>query len=128
MTGRLMILALAAASIPSAHASESAAMTYAVTRTSGSYQGGTELVTPNVIVPVGGQLTFANVHIWGHAIYSETWMPGKQGWQRLFNSEVIPFGETSLVRGVDALAPGEYPFFCANHMGMRGTLVVTPAI
>lgn len=105
-------------------------MSYAFTRNSGfatTIGVGNELVTPYLVVPEGGQLTFVNLHVWGHAIYSDAWKTGREDVERLFNSDVIPFRETSLVRGVEALPPGTYGFFCANHMGMRGELLVVAA-
>lgn len=105
-------------------------MSYVFTRNAGyasSVRVGGELVSPYVMVPAGGQLTLMNLHVWGHAIYSDAWKPGREDLERLFNSEVIPFRGTSLVRGVEALAPGVYSFFCANHMGMRGELLVVSA-
>lgn len=104
-----------------------APMSYVFTRNANyasSVRVGGELLSPYVVVPEGGDLTLVNLHVWGHAIYSNAWKPGREDLERLFNSQVIPFRGTSLVRGVAELAPGTYGFFCANHMGMRGELLV----
>jgi plastocyanin len=93
---------------------------YVFTKGSG-FASGHELLVPTVAVPRGGRLTLVNLHLWGHSITSDTWAAPNV---RLFRSEVIPFGESSVVRGVETLVPGSYGFFCSNHMGMRGTLVV----
>ncbi|MFP5225871.1 MAG: hypothetical protein ACLGH3_10040 [Actinomycetota bacterium] len=133
MAKRLIVATLLAvsAAVPSVEAGTvDPPMSYAVTRTSGyasTVQVGSELVSPYLIVPQGGQLTFVNLHIWGHAIYSDAWKPGREDLERLFSSEVIPFGHSTLVEGVEDLEPGTYPFFCANHMGMKGELMIIPA-
>jgi plastocyanin len=44
----------------------------------------------------------------------------------LFASPLLGFNETAQVAGVEGLAPGSYPFYCASHGAdlMRGELVV----
>lgn len=114
---------------PAAQAIEASPAVRAVTRGSGYATGakanGSELIVPLLVVPHGGSVLFTNLHVWGHSITSDAWaMPGEE---RLFRSEVIPFGDTVEVQGVPTLEPGEYGFFCSNHRGMRGTLRVLPA-
>jgi hypothetical protein len=127
----ISMLFAASAAMPSLEArTVDPPMSYAVTRTSGyasTVQVGSELVSPYLIIPEGGQLTFVNLHIWGHAIYSEAWKPGREHLERLFSSEVIPFNHSTLVEGVEDLSQGTYQFFCANHMGMKGELLIVPA-
>ncbi len=119
---------LIAASAPAAHATSDGVepVVHAFTRGSGYATGlawgDSELIVPNLVVPQGATLIFNNLHVWGHSMYSQRWaVPGEL---RLFNSEVIPFRHASEVRGVDALAPGVYEFFCSNHIGMQGKLTV----
>lgn len=129
---RLAALTLAIAAIaPAAHAHQDAApVVRAFTRGSGYATGAgfgdSELIIPNLYLPAGSRLLFTNLHVWGHSMYSDAWAPGQTGERRLFNSEVIPFGDTSEVVGVADLPPGDYGFFCSNHMGMRGSLHILP--
>ena len=44
----------------------------------------------------------------------------------LFGTPLIGLGESATVAGVEALAPGEYEFYCSLHANMRGTITVTP--
>lgn len=110
------LLALGVSVVP-ARASADA---YVFTRGGGYTYGMHELVTPTMVVTQGAGLVLVNMHLWGHSVTSDAW----SGEQRLFTSDVIPFRNTSRVRGVESLDPGTYGFFCRNHMGMRGSLIV----
>jgi len=129
---RIVAAALALASIaPVAHASdETTPMVRAFTRGSGYATGlgfgDSELIVPNLYLPQGSRLLFTNLHVWGHSMYSDEWAKDEVGERRLFNSEVVPFNHSSEVLGVSSLPPGDYGFFCSNHMGMRGSLHILP--
>ena len=45
--------------------------------------------------------------------------------KRLFDSGILAVGQQVMVPGVKALGRGSYPFFCAVHPSMKGTLVVS---
>lgn len=121
MRRRIAVLAVALAALAAAAPSHGLVRGYAVTRGSGYGNGDSELIAPTLVLPRGAELVFVNLHLWGHSIYSDAW---KAPNVRLFNSDVIPFRGTSAVRGVPDLSPGSYGFFCSNHTGMRGTLVI----
>jgi polyvinyl alcohol dehydrogenase (cytochrome) len=73
--------------------------------------------TPRVVAQQGDTLRFRNLDpIAGHDVDSE--QPGR------FGSPVIPFGQSTLVEGVEKLSPGDYGFLCSVHPNMRGTLSV----
>lgn len=78
--------------------------------------------SPVVIVPEGSTLALAQVDPARlHDLASSDRTP--EG--RLFGTEdVLTFGETATVLGVDALPVGEYGFFCSVHPSMKGTLQV----
>lgn len=124
LRGLLAAFALMLAATPVVHAAggvDAGPRAYMMTRGSGYATGQHELLTPMLVLAEGTQLTFVNLHIWGHSIMSDAW---KAPDQRLFGGDVIPFGKSTLVHGVEALAPGTYGFFCSNHSGMRGELVI----
>lgn len=132
MIRRLLAIAtVLAAAVPASAVESYQAHVYAFTRASSAYGPGTadaslggELIVPTLTVPEGGRLTFVNLAIAGHSIYSDAWLEEDE--LRLFNSEVVPFRGVSDVRGVSDLSPGVYGFFCSNHMGMRGQLRIVP--
>ena len=43
----------------------------------------------------------------------------------LFGTPLIGPGQSAPVAGVEALAPGDYGFYCSLHANMRGTITVT---
>jgi spore coat protein A len=93
--------------------------------------------TPVVVVQSGGDLTVVNGDVAPHNfVASENYLPPKTARKTfwcsafkkktcpLFWSETITIGETTSVQGLEAIAPGQFPFFCSIHPGMAGTLVV----
>lgn len=110
---------LAAALVPSP--SGAAVRAYAVSKGSAYLAGDHELVSPSLVLPQGTELTFLNLHVWGHNITSDAWLTPSE---RLFRADVVPFRGEAPVRGVEVLAPGTYGFFCSNHMGMRGSVTI----
>ncbi|HEV2815536.1 MAG TPA: PQQ-binding-like beta-propeller repeat protein, partial [Solirubrobacteraceae bacterium] len=92
---------------PSAHAAEgqayAAAMTYA---------------TPVVALGKGDTLKFTNFDTLAqHDLAADD---GK------FASDLVGAGQSSMVRGVETLPPGAYPFHCTLHTWMRGVVNVAP--
>lgn len=121
MTRRVLIIAVTAALfLPVSASASSTTAVYAFTR--GAYAGPStsELLIPVVVVPEGADLYLFNTQVWGHSMYSD--LNGKD--DRLFWSELVPFGKATLVNGVSALQPGSYAFHCSNHPSMKGTLTV----
>ena len=76
--------------------------------------------TPDVTVSGGGTVTVVNLDTMDHTVTSVA-----QGPDGLPVFDVrIPAGTTATVPGVDALAPGEWAFYCKFHPSMRGELTV----
>jgi polyvinyl alcohol dehydrogenase (cytochrome) len=103
------LLALAATALPgaTAHAAENQVVA----------NSPAAFTTPRVVAQEGDTLRFRNLDpIAGHDVDST--QPG------LFGSPVIPFGQSTLVDGVETLAPGDYGFLCSIHPNMRGNLTV----
>lgn len=123
---RIAAAALAAAVLAAPGASGAGtgapARAYVFTRASAYAVGPGELVTPAIVLPRATGLTLVNLRLAGHSITSDLWSVPDE--VRLFSSDVIPFGETAEVRGVEALEPDTYGFFCSNHHTMRGQLIV----
>ena len=82
----------------------------------------------------GGTLVHVNVDnaaviasSWGfHGLESDATRPDGTP---LFVSDAIGFGQADVVDGVEALAPGTYPFHCVTGLHadyMKGVLIVTP--
>ena len=110
---------IAACLVPlTSSASASRPYTFAFTR--GAYAGPStsDLIVPIVVLPQGTDLYLFNLNVWGHSMYSE--LNGLN--DRLFWSELVPFGKSTLVNGVSDLQPGSYGFYCSNHEDMKGTL------
>lgn len=80
-------------------------------------------LTRTVAIPQGGSLSLLNLDLITHTVTS-TEIDG-DGFER-FGSDYASPGARQPVRGVDKLAPGEYPFICMFHSNLRGTLIVTP--
>ncbi|MEO7803911.1 MAG: hypothetical protein ABIS18_05790 [Actinomycetota bacterium] len=93
---------------------------YAFTRSSYAGPGTSDLIVPVVVVPTGTDLYLFNLNAWGHSMYSVA--NGRD--DRIFWSEEVPFGHSTLVNGVSKLQEGSYPFFCGVHPDMRGTLLI----
>ncbi len=120
MTPRIVAIALMAALLlPMSASASPQTSVYAFTRGAFSGPSDSELLAP-VVVPEGADLFLFNTQPWGHSMYSD--LNGKD--DRLFWSEVVPFGESTLVHGVSSLPPGRYAFHCSNHPPMKGTLTV----
>jgi FtsP/CotA-like multicopper oxidase with cupredoxin domain len=76
--------------------------------------------TPEVTVSGGGMVTVVNLDTMDHTVTSVA-----QGPDGLPVFDVrIAAGTTATVPGVDALAPGEWAFYCKFHPSMRGELTV----
>ena len=75
---------------------------------------------PFVPVSQGSTLTFVNGDTMTHDITATDVKAGEP----LFKSAYTGSGTTSEVRGVEALPPGTYEFFCSLHTNMQGTLAV----
>jgi polyvinyl alcohol dehydrogenase (cytochrome) len=103
------VAALALAVAPPARAAEQHA-----------YAAGLTYATPAVAAGSGETLRFTNLDpLAQHDLDSDT--PG------LFGSPVVGTNQSTLVAGVDRLAPGTYTFHCSLHAWMRGALTVTAA-
>ena len=75
---------------------------------------------PRMAVTKGGSLQFVNADTMTHDI---TAVAKKDG-APVFKSPFTASGSSSDVKGVSALAPGSYPFFCSLHTQMKGELTV----
>lgn len=86
--------------------------------------------TPVVVLPAGGELSFANSDpLSSHNVVSTKVRKIKKGKRivrkPLFSSAVTGTGTVVPVAGTANLKPGSYTFFCSLHAGtMKGTLVV----
>jgi len=100
----------------------------------GSFAAG--WATPVVVAPVGGPVTVANLDAAPHQLVAKDYLPKKIArktpWYRgyskkscpLFWSEAVVTGATVEVQGLENIVSGsQYPFVCAIHANMTGTLV-----
>ena len=77
----------------------------------------TTYLTPVMVTPPGGPLSFTNLDVAQHDVTSD--QPG------LFHSKLIGLGQTAPVDGLENVKSGQsYSFHCSIHPGMRGTLIV----
>src|SRR4051794_7796306 len=85
-----------------------------------AYAVGLMYATPAIVVSQGDTLRFNNEDpVAKHDIVSDT--AGQ------FTSPLVAQGESTLVGGVDKLAPGTYAFHCELHSWMNGVIdVVAP--
>ena len=92
--------------------------------------------TSRVVLAVQGQaLTFVNADVSGHTLTSKQTKPQRVKFGSkyyvirvpLFDSSGVNPGATRDVKGVTALKPGSYDFYCSLHTGMTGQLLVKPA-
>jgi hypothetical protein len=121
---RIVVAGLALGALVSVTPPVAAAPTaYIFTRGYGTATGNTngELAVRDLPIVEGTKLLLVNTDLWGHSISSDAWRAPNV---RLFISDVIPFNHQAEVRGVDVLPPGRYAFHCANHMHMKGTIIV----
>lgn len=84
--------------------------------------------TPTVLVFKGQRTDFRNFDSATHDVVSVTrgrvFCPGIRK-KRLFCSQLVDFGGTAPVKGVEKLRAGDYPFYCSVHpTTMRGLLAV----
>ncbi len=102
----------------------------------GSFAAG--WLTPVVVITEGEGITYLNADAAPHNFISDgvfltkrqakkvEWCSAyEKGLCPLFWSDTIGAGESTEVRGLEALKTGEqYPFFCSLHPNMKGTLIV----
>lgn len=80
-----------------------------------------QFIPPQLFAAVGDSLVYTNADFVEHNLVSERLGPdGKP----LFETPIIVLGESAPVVGVENLDPGTYPFYCAPHPWMVGTLEV----
>jgi polyvinyl alcohol dehydrogenase (cytochrome) len=85
-----------------------------------AYAAGLTYATPALVASQGDTLHFTNLDaVAQHDLDSDT--PG------LFDSGLIPAGQSELVPGVEKLPPGQYAFHCSLHSWMHGVLSVAGA-
>ncbi|MDQ1444556.1 MAG: hypothetical protein QOI20_1020 [Acidimicrobiaceae bacterium] len=93
----------------------------------------TNYATPAMVVQQGGSVTYVNADATAHDVQAygvygpdtNRWCEGAEpGKCPAFWTPLIGLSGTSPVYGVSALKPGQYPFYCSLHPGMKGTLVV----
>lgn len=78
-------------------------------------------VPGDVTVAQGGALTLVDGEAIAHDLTSSDYENGAP----LFQSAIVAgAGAQAVVRGVESLGPGIYPFFCSLHEAMRGTVNV----
>jgi plastocyanin len=83
-----------------------------------AYSAAMTYATPAVTIGKGDTLKFTNLDTLAqHDLASDD---GK------FASDLVSAGQSSMVRGVESLAPGAYPFHCTLHTWMRGAVNVAP--
>lgn len=116
-TGSLVSLLLVVAVIVTAGGTSQAALTPLL---AGPGSAATGWYTPRVVMLQGQSLTFRNLDVTPHDVWS-----GKPGaHDGKFFSPVIGFGKQTKVVGVKSLAKGNYNFYCALHPNMKGQLIV----
>jgi polyvinyl alcohol dehydrogenase (cytochrome) len=106
------IAAVAATSLLAAPGAASAAEQNA-------YAAALNYATPTVTIGQGDTLVFNNLDT-----AAQHDLLGHDG---RFGSELIGGGESSPVKGVESLEPGQYQFHCSLHSWMQGVLNVTAA-
>ena len=96
----------------------------------GPYAQAGGYATPTVVLPAGGELSFANSDpLSSHNLVSKETRKVRVHKRivrkPLFASPVVGTGTVVPVNGTAGLKPGTYHFFCTLHGGtMKGTLVV----
>jgi outer membrane protein assembly factor BamB len=75
----------------------------------------TSYATPVATVRQGGSVTYYNLDAAQHDVLSV---------DGLFGTPLIGAAQQAPVAGVEALAPGDYGFYCSLHANMQGTLTV----
>jgi plastocyanin len=96
----------------------------------GPYAQAAGYSTPTVVLPAGGELSFANSDpLSSHNLVSTKMRKIRHGKHTvrkpLFASSVTGTGTVVPVTGTANLKPGTYSFMCTLHAGtMKGTLVV----
>lgn len=89
----------------------------------GSYL--TNYTTPVVAVETTEPLTLVNYDVERHDVVHDPAADGCPSCPVLFESDLITFGRTAVVEGIENLEPGQvYSFYCTVHeVNMRGKLV-----
>ncbi|MDX6664832.1 MAG: hypothetical protein QOG68_1038 [Solirubrobacteraceae bacterium] len=83
-----------------------------------AYAAALNYATPAVVVPQGDTLRFTNLDsLAPHDFDSPA---------GLFQTDPLKANESVVVKGVEKLAPGSYPFHCSLHSWMTGTIQVVP--
>lgn len=77
---------------------------------------------PDLTIAQGDSVAYVNADPVPHNVTS---LGSDPKGRLLFASSNANAGETVPVRGVEALKPGSYPYFCTLHEQMRGTIRVT---
>src|SRR5687767_1605772 len=93
----------------------------AATIVSGPLAAASGYLTPNTTISAGESVDYMNLDLVAHdvtseAIYRPKRKPGKPrpSPRALFRSQLIGFGETSPLIGIERAKPGQtYPFFCS---------------
>ena len=97
-------------------------------------------ITPVIVVSKGGALTYTNLDVERHNVVQDVETDGVKGsskrpWCKqfpagkcpVFYSPLIGFGDSEPVDGLQYVKPGTvYTFYCTQHHGMKGKLVVQP--
>lgn len=97
----------------------------------------TGYATPAAVSTQGGPVTYINGDPVTHDVIAKQFGPGNQPWCAsfplnrcpLFFTPLIGLGEQVEVAGLENAVPGAtYDFYCSLHAGMKGKLVIAPAV
>jgi hypothetical protein len=115
---RALLAALVAVLVcPHPSASAVAARPVAVASTAPAYY-----VPLNVVVPQGLSLLHVQLDpLQRHDVVSRA---GRKGRPFFTSTRTLSFGEAQIVKGVETLPPGAYPFTCSIHPFMYGQVIV----
>lgn len=143
--GRVVALAGACSLLIAGHASIAAperASTPVLAGPAAKFYG---YASPVIVTEKNGKVSFTNLDLERHDVVQDVAADGEGGpdnapWCRdkdghhhehegcpLFWSKLIGLGQTTKVRGLARVEPGDvYSFFCTLHHGMKGKLIVQP--
>jgi plastocyanin len=124
--------ALVAGLLAGAFALVAAPPASAATIVSGPLAAASGYLTPNTTIGAGESVDYMNLDLVAHDVTSEAiYRPKrKRGKPRpspraLFRSELIGFGQSSALTGIERAKPGQtYPFYCSIHPSMLGSVTV----